>query len=288
MNDIKPQVSILTTVYNREKYLIDCITSVQNGHFQDYEHIIVDDRSTDSSLAIAQEMATLDERIQVHLNEENLGDYPNRNKAASFATGTYLKYLDADDFHGRWTLDIMVDAMELYPEAGLGLVDHKIQYQPLLISGKEAFEQYYSGKSNLFHRSPLSAMIRRASFESIGGFQSEPFTGDYNLWHRLASQSPVVIFPNSLLFWRDHDDQQSTINNANPIHQLSHLLARIDNLKNSKFPIEPNLREHNLEKAYRQLARTILVHIRRGNWPAAQEVRKHLGWTWRKVFITSR
>ena len=51
-----PTISILTTVYNREKYLAECIESVQNGHFQDYEHIIVDDGSTDGSVALAQAM----------------------------------------------------------------------------------------------------------------------------------------------------------------------------------------------------------------------------------------
>ena len=72
-------ISILTTVYNREKYLAECIESVQNGHFQDYEHIIVDDGSTDGSVALAQDYAAKDARIRVYQNETNLGDYPNRN-----------------------------------------------------------------------------------------------------------------------------------------------------------------------------------------------------------------
>ena len=69
-----PRISILTTVYNREKYLAECIESVQNGHFQDYEHIIVDDRSSDGSVALAQSYAAKDARIRVYQNETNLGD----------------------------------------------------------------------------------------------------------------------------------------------------------------------------------------------------------------------
>jgi len=119
-----PTISILTTVYNREKYLAECIESVQNGHFQDYEHIIVDDGSTDGSVALAQSYAAKDARIRVYQNETNLGDYPNRNQAASYATAKYIKYLDADDMHGRFMVDIMVDAMETFPEAGFGLFDY--------------------------------------------------------------------------------------------------------------------------------------------------------------------
>ena len=119
-----PTVSILTTCYNREAYLADCIESVLDGHYQDFELIIVDDQSKDGSLEIARRYAARDGRVKVHLNEVNLGDYPNRNKAASLARGKYIKFLDADDMHGKWAMDIMVDAMERFPDAGFALFDH--------------------------------------------------------------------------------------------------------------------------------------------------------------------
>ena len=119
-----PAVSVLTTVYNRAKFLGECIESVQQSQFTDYEHIIVDDGSTDDSVAIARRHAAQDPRIKVFVNEQNLGDYPNRNQAAKHASGKYLKYLDADDLHGPWILNVMVDAMEQFPEAGLGLFAH--------------------------------------------------------------------------------------------------------------------------------------------------------------------
>ena len=66
--------------------------------YQDWELIIVDDVSTDTSAAIAKSYEKKDARIKVYVNEQtNLGDYPNRNKAASYAKGKYIKYLDADD-----------------------------------------------------------------------------------------------------------------------------------------------------------------------------------------------
>lgn len=95
--DRKPIVSILTTVYNREKYIADCIESVLSSKFQDWELIIVDDQSKDKSVAIAEEYAATDARIQIYVNEHNLGDYPNRNQAVTYANGKYIKFLDADD-----------------------------------------------------------------------------------------------------------------------------------------------------------------------------------------------
>ena len=101
-----PKVSILTTVFNREAYLGACIESVQLSGFRDYEHIIVDDRSSDNSVEIANSYASGDPRIKVFVNETNLGDYPNRNQAASHAIGKYLKYVDADDLIYPWGICI--------------------------------------------------------------------------------------------------------------------------------------------------------------------------------------
>jgi glycosyltransferase involved in cell wall biosynthesis len=71
-----PKVSVLTTVYNREKYLAACIESVLASTFQDWELIVVDDQSADNSVAIARSYAVKDQRIRVFVNETNLGDYP--------------------------------------------------------------------------------------------------------------------------------------------------------------------------------------------------------------------
>ena len=90
----QPKVSILTTCYNRALFLGDAITSVLAQTFEDFEYIIVDDGSTDESIEIATHYAKTDQRIKVYENEGNLGDYPNRNRAASYATGEYIKYID--------------------------------------------------------------------------------------------------------------------------------------------------------------------------------------------------
>ena len=78
-----PLVSVLITSYNREKYIGDAIQSVLDSTYKNFELIIVDDMSTDNSVGIAKSFEKKDNRIKVYINEANLGDYPNRNKAAS-------------------------------------------------------------------------------------------------------------------------------------------------------------------------------------------------------------
>ena len=287
---MEPKVSVLTTVYNREKYLRECIESVQAGRFQDYEHIVVDDGSTDSSQAIAADLAQGDARIQFHINPANLGDYPNRNRAASFAKGEYLKYLDADDWQGRWALEVMVDAMDLFPEAGWGLFDdgHHLHPQPVQISGEEALRRYYSQSSRLFHRSPLNAMIRRSAFEAVGGFREDRMVGDFDMWHRLAKQFSVVLFPNRMNLYRHHGDQETAVHSKDPLTGIRYTQVALEHLNDETTPMTDSLRAETKARLLRQLARTILVHVRRGHWSAAKAVKQELGWSWATIFENAR
>ena len=85
------------TEFKRDNFIKEAIESVLNSTYQNFELIIVDDASTDQTVSIAKEFALRDQRIKVYVNDQNLGDYPNRNKAASYAIGKYIKYLDSDD-----------------------------------------------------------------------------------------------------------------------------------------------------------------------------------------------
>ena len=100
-------VSVLMTAYNREKYLGFAIESILASSYREWELIIVDDVSKDGTVAVASSYAEKDSRIRVFRNEKNLGDYPNRNQAAAYARGKYLKYIDADDYLYPWGLDIL-------------------------------------------------------------------------------------------------------------------------------------------------------------------------------------
>src|ERR1700748_2916719 len=92
-----PLVSVLMTAYNREKYIEEAIESVLASSYTNLELIIVDDCSKDNTVEIARSYEARDPRVKVFINEKNLGDYPNRNRAASLAKGEYIKYVDSDD-----------------------------------------------------------------------------------------------------------------------------------------------------------------------------------------------
>ena len=120
-NKTLPLVSVLMTAYNRANYIALAIQSVLNSTYTNFELIIVDDRSSDNTLEIAKQFGITDDRIKIYSNEINLGDYPNRNKAAGYASGKYLKYVDADDYIYPFGLEILVTSMENFPDAAWGL-----------------------------------------------------------------------------------------------------------------------------------------------------------------------
>lgn len=88
--------SIIVPVFNTAAYLKECIESVQNQTFTDWELILVDDGSTDRSGAIIDEYASADMRIKA-LHQRNLGAFRARKTGISQAAGEYLLFLDADD-----------------------------------------------------------------------------------------------------------------------------------------------------------------------------------------------
>jgi glycosyltransferase involved in cell wall biosynthesis len=206
----QPLVSVLMTTYNREKYLSEAIDSVLASTYANFELIIVDDGSTDKTIDIAGEYLAKDARIKFYRNRSNLGDYPNRNMAASYATGTYLKYVDADDYIYPWGLALLVEMMEQFPGAGWGLcsLDQYVKRPfPFELTPKEAYEYHYRGPG-LFHKAPLSSIIRRNVFEKAGGFSPQRMVGDNEMWHRLALQYNVLLMPQGIVWYREHDQQE--------------------------------------------------------------------------------
>lgn len=205
-----PLVSVLMTAYNREKYIGQAIESVLASTFKDFELIIVDDVSRDKTVEIANSFARKDKRVKVFVNDNNLGDYPNRNKAASYAAGKYLKYVDADDYIYPWGLELLVEMMERFPEAGWGLcsLDQSAERPfPFQLSPKEAYLYNYKG-SGLFHKAPLSSIINKNAFDAVGGFNPIRMAGDFDMWNRLAQRFPVVLMPHGIVWYREHSEQE--------------------------------------------------------------------------------
>lgn len=106
---MNPMVSIIVPVYNAENYLNRCIDSILNQEYTDFELLLADDGSSDSSGAICDTYAASDDRIRV-IHKPNTGVSDTRNAAIRQARGTYLQFLDSDDW-------ITPDATKLFVRA---------------------------------------------------------------------------------------------------------------------------------------------------------------------------
>lgn len=91
------KISVIIPVYNREKYIAECIDSVINQTYSNLEIICVDDKSTDSSLEVLNEYALKDNRIKIVALNENGGVSNARNKGIENSTGDFLAFIDSDD-----------------------------------------------------------------------------------------------------------------------------------------------------------------------------------------------
>ena len=92
-----PKVSIIVPVYNAEAVLRRCVDSILAQEFRDFELLLMDDGSKDSSGAICDEYASMDGRVRV-VHKENSGVSDTRNQALDMARGEYIQFLDADDW----------------------------------------------------------------------------------------------------------------------------------------------------------------------------------------------
>lgn len=106
-----PKVSIIVPVYNAEKSIGRCIDSILNQEYTDFELLLMDDGSKDASGAICDEYAAKDTRVKV-IHKANSGVSDTRNQALDLARGTYLQFLDADDWITPNATRLLVEAAE--------------------------------------------------------------------------------------------------------------------------------------------------------------------------------
>ena len=281
-----PKVSILTTVYNREKYIAACIDSVLASSYQDWELIIVDDVSSDTSVAIARAYEQKDARIKVYVNDKNLGDYPNRNKAASYAKGKYIKYLDADDIIYPHGLEIMVNTMEQFPEAGLGIsqkVVEDVKPYPFIMQPKETFTREFLMRGVL-GIGPTATIIRRDAFETLGGFTGTRYIGDTEMWYKLALAYPVVKMVDGLIFWRQHDDQQIVMEQQDYNIVGIRFSHSITTLNHPDLPLSKKEKDLALKKIRRRFARQLLQLVKQDRFKTANQIRKSCNLSWLMIF----
>jgi len=281
-----PLVSVLMTAFNREKYIAEAIESVLASSYQNFELIIVDDCSSDNTVEIAKQYAQRDPRIKVHINEQNLGDYKNRNRAASLATGKYLKYLDSDDLIYRHGLAVMVESMEQFPDAAVGISSPCIQDTqpyPIALSPFETYTKHFFDYYFL-DMGPTGLIFNTQLFRAIGCFSGKNYFGDSEILLKIAAAYPCVLINSSVIFWRKHGDQEI-------IYEKKDLTAPVlrydilhEALSSAACPLSPEtskkLIRYHKQHIFRHLVKHAIISGNGSYWKQLSRfIKKHkCGW----------
>ena len=202
-----PKVSVILPVYNCEQYIFETIQSVLNQTFTDFELLIVDDCSTDKTVAIIKEFD--DDRIQLTLKEKNTGYTDSLNYAISIAKGQYIARMDGDDICVSTRFEKQVAFLDANPNIILcGSAIQIIGTNTVLRhpSNHEAIKVKLCLGTSFYHP---SVMGRVEVFQAnLYDKKYEP-AEDYDLWTRLAFQGELANLEEVLLLYRVHDNQVS-------------------------------------------------------------------------------
>ncbi|QLC34409.1 glycosyltransferase [Halarchaeum sp. CBA1220] len=215
MNE-SPRVSVVVPTYNGEAYVRDAVDSVLAQSFADVEVLVVDDGSTDGTVAAVESYD--DERVTLHENEENLGIAGNMNRGASLAEGDVLAFLDQDDYWRTEKLERHLerhdadDAAVVYSDVevvdGDGTTLEYADPPAPASAGLPLVRQLYVHLN--FLRSFSCVTVEREAWRDAGGLdESFDVSADYDLYVRLAADHRFALADAPLAVKRTHEGNAS-------------------------------------------------------------------------------
>lgn len=220
------KLSILMTNFNEEKYILESITSVLESELTDFELIIVDDKSSDSSVKIIEHFCKVDTRIKLIKMDKNGGVAKSKNAGLRNCKGELIAMMDADDISVPDRFSIQVNYMEQSPEVMLSggamflMNDDGNQLKHAITRNltKELIIQ------NVFNHPTI--IIRREIFDSGLFRYSEKFrhTEDYRLWTRLADKIVMANLEIPLIYFRANKLATNSNSSKAPIRREMELL----------------------------------------------------------------
>lgn len=239
---VLPKISIFLPIYNKEKYIITSIKSIQSQTLKDIEIIAINDFSNDDSLNILQELAKNDPRIKIINNDKNYGLLYSRAIGIISSTGEYLLNLDPDDeFKGHDNLEL------LYKYAKKSKSDiisfgslfkynnginfkctnfHKIYRQPLIL--ESAFNSTYNLKDFLI----WNKLIKREIFLKAYEIFKQKIYGEKwnyhedNIWSILVHKYAKTMKCINKLIYIYNDLSDSLMKKRHDIIELNNLIYR--------------------------------------------------------------
>ena len=213
-----PKISVVMPVMNEERYLRTAIDSILAQTFTDFEFIIIDDSSTDSTPDILANYARCDERISVIRNDQNQGISRSLNTGLKAARGQYIARMDGDDLNtpDRFTKQAaLLDANPDIVVAGAGYQTISADGTPqhVVIEGTERWEcDWFSiFRSTILH----SIMMYRRDVIVEKGIFYDPayeFAEDVEFAHRLLQHGAALCLPEVMLIRRFHPTNTTSRN----------------------------------------------------------------------------
>ena len=228
-------ISVVVPAYNAAKYLAETVQSLEAQTFADWELIIVDDGSTDETLAVAEKLAHRDSRISV-FSQKNAGVSAARNAGSAQADETrpYMLYLDGDDLLVPGALQTLLPLLESRPEvaAACGFMQD-IDAEGRVMAGYHRFEpltrrrgvegrrlvQRERGAPLVFGDlcfhchiiTPGQVLIRKTALNAAGLFDTARAYGeDYHFWWRLVMLAgPIAVTDEPVVLYRHHESNSS-------------------------------------------------------------------------------
>ncbi|NLR34705.1 glycosyltransferase family 2 protein [Aeromonas hydrophila] len=209
------KLTVLMPVFNAEKYISSAICSILSQTYDEFNFIILNDGSTDSSLSIIEEFAALDKRMVVKSNINNQGIAKCRDTLLSLVDTEYFAWMDADDISLSHRFKSQIYYLDAHPDVGAvsaGYIDFDSleKYIPESDPDKIAVNML-TGNVII---NPV-AMARTAiakkidfSFERCGVVSAT----DYAFWVAMRDASILKVLPECLLIYRTHSQQESSAN----------------------------------------------------------------------------
>ena len=274
----QPLVSVVTPVYNTEKYLAECIESVLAQTYKNWEYVIVNNCSTDRSLEVAQHYAQQDARIRIHNNDEFLNQFQNWNHAMRQISpeSKYCKVVHADDWLFPECIARMVELAEAHPSVGIVgayRLDEKwvnldgLPYPSTVISGREICRLSLLGGPSVFG-SPTSLVIRSDIIRSREVFYDESIIhADKEICFDILQDHDFGFVHQILTFTRRHNESVTSLTNRFNTRRLANFIIflRYGPVYLNGEEYEKRL-EQVLENYHRFLARSVFELNEREFW----------------------
>lgn len=246
-----PLVSVLMPAHNGERHLSEAIDSILVQTLPDFELIVVDDGSTDSTPEILDSYAQRDSRVRVY-RQENQGIPAARNKCLDLAIGQYLAWMDSDDVALPSRLRKQIEFMDVHPEIGIcgtwvktvGAVAGQLWRYPTddgTLRSMLVFNPPFANTSTIVRREVLEAASLRYDL-------SFPQAQDYDLWARAAQHTKLANLPDVLVLYRLHPRQVTETRFDNQVA----LSGKVRAQQLARLGIDPSSQEFELHQRLSQ------------------------------------